>query len=99
MIRTPPNATRPDPLFPYTTLFRSIRAVHFARARTERGLTRDRLVAGPGGNRVQYVALARGQRRQSHLGLAAPGKRALRRAPVGKCGIDERKSTRLNSSQ
>src|SRR3546814_6895933 len=28
MIRRPPRSTRTDTLFPYTTLFRSIRAVH-----------------------------------------------------------------------
>src|SRR3546814_15887447 len=30
MIRRPPRSTRPDPLFPYTTLFRSVVAQHRA---------------------------------------------------------------------
>src|SRR3546814_20715842 len=32
MIRRPPRSTRTDTLFPYTTLFRSIRSVHEALA-------------------------------------------------------------------
>src|SRR3546814_13208183 len=35
MIRRPPRSTRTDPLFPYTTLFRSRRARHAAQPRLQ----------------------------------------------------------------
>src|SRR3546814_3615877 len=35
MIRRPPRSTRTDPLFPYTTLFRSDRSVHGSDSRRE----------------------------------------------------------------
>ena len=58
-------------------------AVHLDRARAEFQLPRDRLVAEPRGDGVQYVALARGQCRQPRLGLAVPVERALPCAPFG----------------
>src|SRR3546814_20734780 len=60
MIRLPPRFTRTDTLFPYTTLFRSLPAVHRAggrpagRAVAERA---DRLPAGPAG-RIPDLLLA-----------------------------------------
>src|SRR3546814_10261115 len=43
MYRLPPRSTRPDTLFPYTTLFRSD---HHRRARLHRDPARDRAVEG-----------------------------------------------------
>ena len=65
-----------------------IRAVHLDGARAEVEPPRDRLVAEPGGDRIQNVALARGQRRQPRFGLTVPRERALRRVPVGKRRVD-----------
>src|SRR3546814_7139471 len=36
MIRRPPRSTRTDTLFPYTTLFRSLRSMHVARPHDHR---------------------------------------------------------------
>src|SRR3546814_8149350 len=48
MIRRPPRSTRPDTLFPYTTLFRSRPAV---------GAARTHLRVGPGGARLAGARL------------------------------------------
>src|SRR3546814_9438941 len=42
MIRLPPRPTRTDTLFPYTTLFRSIRKKRMANATSNNPVTRDR---------------------------------------------------------
>src|SRR3546814_2927784 len=41
MIRRPPRSTRTDTLFPYTTLFRSLRACAGGRAAGDRGTSRS----------------------------------------------------------
>src|SRR3989442_8498728 len=79
MIRRPPRST----LFPYTTLFRSIDAVHALHHRVQVGLA-DRAPEGP--------ALAFGaavERIEERLHLLLHG---------GPKGEGDRKSTRLNSS-
>src|SRR3546814_13419596 len=46
MIRRPPRSTRTDPLFPYTTLFRSESGYAAAKALLARGTTFDAIFAG-----------------------------------------------------
>src|SRR3546814_8949813 len=48
MIRRPPSSTRPDTLFPYTTLFRSLASI-------QRSTTRSLWHAGIGPSRVGYA--------------------------------------------
>src|SRR3546814_2890719 len=56
MIRRPPRSTRTDTLFPYTTLFRSVR-----RRRRDRGLFVDGVPAVPGATREGLRPLDRGR--------------------------------------
>src|SRR3712207_7815273 len=81
MIRRPPRST----LFPYTTLFRSARALRARRAEGHRGgLRRDLRRSGPQGGPGLH-----------HL----PGPlRVRRRAALEAHRPEDRKSTRLNSS-
>src|SRR3546814_3799688 len=46
MIRRPPRSTRTDTLFPYTTLFRSLRDLHAEAAKDRCKLDRDIATAG-----------------------------------------------------
>src|SRR3546814_11542307 len=110
MIRRPPRSTRTDPLFPYTTLFRSLatdRVVGSSEAKFGIPEVKRGLVAGGGGllrlpKRIPY---------QKALELALTGdsftaEEAYRYGFVntmtepGKAleGALDRKSTRLNSS-
>src|SRR3546814_15148742 len=88
MIRRPPRSTRTDTLFPYTTLFRSVRERRSAR-RHERCRCRQ-----AGAERFEALRL---QRVEATLG------NQIRALPVV-AAIDQhqhaadRKSTRLNSS-
>src|SRR2546430_4849915 len=79
MIRRPPRST----LFPYTTLFRSRRAVGCDR--------RAAGVSAPVGRADPAGATAGGARRQAH-------QPAVRRAGADTPAARDRKSTRLNSS-
>src|SRR3546814_10649282 len=109
MIRRPPESTRPDTLFPYTTLFRSIgeggkEQLPFG------GVigSRRRLDVHVGGRRRRRLGRAKGRRLALH-DTAAPCRRcaipvvhrgegqfaAGRDRPDGK---GDRKSKRLNSS-
>src|SRR3546814_1944687 len=68
MIRRPPRSTRTDTLFPYTTLFRSIRST-----------TDFRLVAsGPGGGSVAGVPCGTGDTVGACVAIAGTGVRAVR---------------------
>src|SRR3546814_11606589 len=103
MIRRPPRSTRTDTLFPYTTLFRSERIVE------ERGRQiemQPRAVAGLAVGIDRAAMPHRLQRIDRRLDDAP------RRAPVGRGdeadaarvgfelgAVQDRKSTRLNSSQ
>src|SRR3546814_11652537 len=93
MIRRPPRSTRTDTLFPYTTLFRSLRRADLCQPRARLRALLDAL-ADP--QPALYPVPAGGQggglvRRAVLRGTEAPaGQRGRRPA--------DRKSTRLNSS-
>src|SRR3989454_10362571 len=94
MIRRPPRST----LFPYTTLFRS----------AETGIVRLRLLGGraaPSARPVRGIPRARrggpAGRRRLRLGLRRGEQRLDREHRVtsqGQADLEDRKSTRLNSS-
>src|SRR3546814_17038848 len=97
MLRRPPRSTRTDPLFPYTTLFRSVRrpglggliARFFAqdlidRSGGDRMIGRARLGVDAGRDRAAPFAL-RDQGFEQGRDELAPA-------------LGDRKSTRLNSS-
>src|SRR3546814_1425038 len=113
MIRRPPRSTRPDTLFPYTTLFRSDRH----RPRAGRGI---RLLAGVQGQGVElqelgirhgslldprvssrepaaYTKAERTAQPESRRNSGAARTSSRAAAQLNHRGID-RKSTRLNSS-
>src|SRR5256885_12120674 len=83
MIRRPPRST----LFPYTTLFRSL-ALHPERYR----VPVDARVEFPGVQRRRQLPVTQ---LQDHLGESGE---AGRRLGVPDGGLEDRKSTRLNSS-
>src|SRR3546814_18252695 len=91
-IRLPPRSTRTDPLFPYTTLFRSVRGQ--ADRAVEDGRQQPRGLA----------AFAVPQDRHAEVALRQQGDHAvvsLHGAAVvddAMAGVVDRKSTRLNSS-
>src|SRR5256885_9850823 len=89
MIRPPPRST----LFPYTTLFRSLRNNHFGACRAyhlPRRLALEARVPSAATGRPP-TALSRHHPRQTDPALAASGADQGRPEP-------DRKSTRLNSS-
>src|SRR3546814_10317495 len=101
MLRLPPRSTRPDTLFPYTTLFRSLLGDQRGGRALRRVLeTRHRL------GLLQFETFGRSHRGEGfaaahaigqRLGLFLGKPRLLARAPHLDDLID-RKSTRLNSS-
>src|SRR3546814_19417156 len=106
MVRRPPRSTRTDPLFPYTTLFRSP-AELVAKLQPTEFLGYDELTAGG----LEVVALLREGRPVDSIETGDEAVVFLDRTPfyaesggqVGDTGeLDEqgvdRKSTRLNSS-
>src|SRR3546814_16881072 len=102
MIRRPPNSTRTETLFPYTTLFRSIPVDDVRRL-----WSFARMTAGEGGWRVAIVDSADDLNRNSANALLK-----ILEEPPPQCvlllvshapgsllpTIRDRKSTRLNSS-
>src|SRR3546814_14602897 len=84
MIRRPPRSTRTDTLFPYTTLFRSLRPLAGGR---EEGRSQAQPCEHLGRHRRRGGRAAEAGDRQRLPGLVAGG-------PAG----PDRKSTRLNSS-
>src|SRR3546814_467920 len=107
MIRRQPESTRPETLFPYTTLFRSWRA-------EEGRMAADPAEAARQGN-ARELAVAQDRRcrggRHRHVGRDVPDEREDRADDAGdrrgekgarspaKAGVQrDRKSTRLNSS-
>src|SRR3546814_7093924 len=108
MIRRPPTSTRTDTLFPYTTLFRS--AVPWSERLGETGTLvvwqeLDRLSGGithDRGRRADHMNRAISQA-ERHLRLVFHRFMDERAKPIsiwlnGRC-LQDRKSTRLNSSQ
>src|SRR3546814_9255385 len=92
MIRRPPRSTRTDTLFPYTTLFRSIRRHRADGARARAGrrallrtLEQDRLVAGAllrrSGN-LSRLGAFRLRPASRHRGESDPGDHAAVPAPA-----------------
>src|SRR3712207_7324843 len=81
MIRRPPRST----LFPYTTLFRSLRVLPEAEALG--GAVDDEVGTHP----AAQVGLLRAAHHAHRLGAAVEGE-------LGGVGAQDRKSTRLNSS-
>src|SRR3546814_8454749 len=63
MIRRPPRSTRPDTLFPYTTLFRSLHSKRCARRHYFRRLAllsgRGHAAGDPGRHRIRFGFVAR----------------------------------------
>src|SRR3546814_6262035 len=108
MIRRPPRSTLTDTLFPYTTLFRSLRAVicAFTLALVQREARPGRIEPGP--RQVRRRSLERTMRRvegEPH----EPRAHVRRRAADDLCGlvgeqigrialVRDRKSTRLKYS-
>src|SRR3546814_12939211 len=100
MLRRPPRSTRTDTLFPYTTLFRSIIIAEFvvrpgaAVRHDDEGKSFRRPTARHRQHRLDFEPVAR-------LVLHQPGSRqplaADRLVDRGK-PVEDRKSTRLNSS-
>src|SRR3546814_18820919 len=98
MIRRPPRSTRTDPLFPYTTLFRSRVRPAFPAPdhRPDRHRERYRADGAWGAGSTPRGGWPTGQR--PSVGLAGSDEpKALFRCPHRQRAQD-RKSTRLNSS-
>src|SRR3546814_8762362 len=73
MRRRPPRSTRTDTLFPYTTLFRSLRALQVPARRGARGVARPGTVARRDAGRTPARWPGAGPNRQSsRLGLNQP---------------------------
>src|SRR3546814_18602542 len=87
MVRRPPRSTRTDTLFPYTTLFRSQPAEPDDGDRGGERTDRDHGAAPPAGPCCPVVGVARGAE------LGGDRQHAHRHGE-----IEDRKSTRLNSS-
>src|SRR3546814_15970674 len=92
MIRRPPISTRTDTLFPYTTLFRSVRLGAEVAANQQRLLELVQVGTSGIGDGVK-VALGEVDARPAHL--LQPD---IRHQQVGGEQAGDRKSTRLNSS-
>src|SRR3546814_3906002 len=110
MILRPPRSTRTDTLFPYTTLFRSLGELVAALAPLEGAVTQVEVAEqAAAGDVAQGEAVGRHGARQAlqvphHLvepaqDGGAPAGDGLRRAlPLRAAALQDRKSTRLNSS-
>src|SRR3546814_12951555 len=97
MIRRPPRSTRTDTLFPYTTLFRSVRitgcTVHYVRAEVDDGPIVAQAAVPVAPDDTEETLNARVLAAEHRLyGMA------VRLIAEGKAKVEDRKSTRLNSS-
>src|SRR3546814_20607425 len=92
MIRRPPRSTRTDTLFPYTTLFRSMRAIA-EHLNNIMGILED--IDAICGRRFAIPPA------RDDIDGEAPSKRFLLTegaSPDAQAAMEDRKSTRLNSS-
>src|SRR3546814_13412858 len=100
MIRRPPRSTRPDTLFPYTTLFRSdgrmarVEALKSELFEPPQALLKAFDAARSPGLRLIAVTGVAFERGWLPDGFASDGAEYRGRVP----GHEDRKSTRLNSS-
>src|SRR3546814_11120277 len=96
MLRQPPGSTRTYTLFPYTTLVRSLRAAPAVAGRSRHGAGAlrsdgDQAVLGPCHAAAAGADLQQFNRRDVQRQAAAAG-------IVDSVDLEDRKSTRLNSS-
>src|SRR3546814_4303495 len=97
MIRRPPRSTRTDTLFPYTTLFRSVRRWRgFARPALGRTPHAAGIVHAPARSVPLRPVGDPRRARSENAGAVAHGR--ARRSDRGTDAEADRKSTRLNSS-
>src|SRR3546814_7700249 len=101
MIRRPPRSTRTDTLFPYTTLFRSsvgvaVHAQERAPGNAPVDLA-DPLVGTAALDRQELIGNAPPPGEPVYSGQTSPGAR-LPHGSVAASPVNDRKSTRLNSS-
>src|SRR3546814_3321232 len=112
MMRRPPISTRTDTLFPYTTLFRSlpialhraIKIIEFGILAIARGIDARRFAIGGAADDLRFLLPLGADRDRLLLPRGAhPVIRRFERRPFGQVGafdppVEDRKSTRLNSS-
>src|SRR3546814_7953657 len=111
MIRRPPRSTRTDTLFPYTTLFRSLQRLDASHVETDRGIELQGPTTRGGLRRAEHHADLLAQLVDEDRGGAGvvqgTGHLAQRLAhqagleadvAVTHLALEDRKSTRLNSS-
>src|SRR3546814_11918325 len=90
MVRRPPRSTRTDTLFPYTTLFRSH---HAGPHPAEKGLRRIAVAGEERGAVAELMGVDEAKRLVEALGAHDREHR-----PEYLLAVEDRKSTRLNSS-
>src|SRR3546814_20711793 len=90
MIGRPPRSTRTDTLFPYTTLFRSLRAAGAGRGHERRTVVARRLDpparAAQGARSQPALAAGPADRRPARTAAAAPAGPRQGRAAAGQLG-------------
>src|SRR3546814_16322268 len=96
MIRRPPRSTRTDTLFPYTTLFRSVRAA--VEELNEPALQRDADDEERDRHQHDCVAEADALRQENGEIRRDQIERAVGEVDHAERAEEDRKSTRLNSS-
>src|SRR3546814_17343288 len=93
MIRRPPRSTRTDTLFPYTTLFRSLGAVHRGRAPARcrlsaLGVSRAAVVAGGRGTTRHLRGIRQPIRERLSPDAGLPAARGIARPWGGGIGLE-----------
>src|SRR3546814_12587645 len=90
-VRRPPRSTRTDPLFPYTTLFRSVqnRPLYFIRPLSHISYGRT-IIDQLAKNADKFLNAGFGRCADIKAAVGGTGKQGL--------AVGDRKSTRLNSS-
>src|SRR3546814_3983699 len=100
MIRRPPRSTRTDTLFPYTTLFRSVGIEQLIDVGILKPQRRQRIerLAGRQRPRQEDAVDSPRARPRDDVGQHAQPYAAARQDRGEQVAIEDRKSTRLNSS-